>query len=184
MKVRNSKAPGIDGLINKFLKYSPTLVLENLTKFFNLVLSTSKVPTDWTIGLIQPINKGKGSPKDVDSYRGITLLSSIGKLFTSILNARIMNYMEVTGFLGDEQAGFRKGHSTLDHIFVLHTVIDLYLREKKRVFALLLITKRPLTSLIDSIFGVSWLHMILMVEFYKLSMLFIEMLSRVLLTMV
>ena len=45
-----------------------------------------------------------------------------------------MNYMEVTGFLGDEQAGFRKGHSTLDHIFVLHTVIDLYLREKKRVF--------------------------------------------------
>ncbi|KAJ8024120.1 hypothetical protein HOLleu_36756 [Holothuria leucospilota] len=135
-KLRNSKAPGIDGLINEFLKYSPTLVLENLTKFFNLVLSTSKVPTDWTIGLIQPIYKGKGSPKDVDNYRGITLLSSIGKLFTSILNDRIMNYMQVTGFLGDEQAGFRKGHSTLDHIFVLHTVIDLYLREKKRIFFL------------------------------------------------
>ena len=133
-KLKNGKAPGIDGVINEFLKNSPVAIVENITKFFNLVLSSGVVPRDWTIGLIQPIYKGKGSLKNADNYRGITLLSSIGKLFTSILNDRIKNYFDCTGFLGDEQAGFRKGHSTLDHIFVLHSVIDWYLSKKKRVY--------------------------------------------------
>ena len=34
-----------------------------------------------------------------------------------------------------EQAGFKKDHSTLDHIFVLKTVIDIYLSNKKRLYA-------------------------------------------------
>ena len=36
--------------------------------------------------------------------------------------------------LGKEQAGFRKGYSTIDHVFVLHPVIDLYQSVRKRVF--------------------------------------------------
>ena len=36
--------------------------------------------------------------------------------------------------MGDEQAGFRHDHSTLDHMFVLHSIVELYLHKKKRVY--------------------------------------------------
>ena len=43
------------------------------------------------------------------------------------------NYIEALWILGEDQAGFRSGYSTLDHIFVLHFVIDLYLFKTKRL---------------------------------------------------
>ena len=86
------------------------------------------------IGYISPIYKGKGSAEDPDNYRGITIVSCFGKLFTSILNQRICAFLEANNLLGSEQAGFRKGHSTLDHIFTLHCLIDVYLRKKKKLF--------------------------------------------------
>ena len=43
---------------------------------------------------------------DADNYRGITLLSWICKLFTSVVNSIITMYIESCGIIGDEQAGF------------------------------------------------------------------------------
>ena len=92
------------------------------------------MPTDWCIGIIVPLFKNKGSIDDPDNYRGITLLSCLGKLFTSAIDARLTAYLESTGVIGDEQAGFRKGFSTIDHVFVMHSLIDLYLAQKKRLY--------------------------------------------------
>ena len=36
--------------------------------------------------------------------------------------------------LGEEQAGFRKGYSTTDHVFVLHLIIELYKSVHERVY--------------------------------------------------
>ena len=58
----------------------------------------------------------KGNPSDPNNYRGITLLSCLRKLFTAVLNERLTSYLEDNNMIGDEQAGFRNGHSTLDHI--------------------------------------------------------------------
>jgi len=41
------------------------------------------------------IYKNKGDPGHPDSYRGITLVSSVGKGFTSILNSRLTKYMQI-----------------------------------------------------------------------------------------
>ena len=81
-----------------------------------------------------PLFKNKGSPNDPDNYRGITLLSCIGKLFTAAINLRLTNYVEQTGAIGDEQAGFRAGYSTVDHIFTLHAILDIYLHRKERLY--------------------------------------------------
>ena len=60
------------------------------------------------------------------------MLSCTCKLFTACLNTRLSNYVD-DDILGKEQAGFRKGYSTIDHVFVLHLVINLYQSVRKRV---------------------------------------------------
>ena len=117
-----------------FLKNSPTLFIRCVTKLFNLVLDSGIIPADWTIGIIRPLFKGKGSTDNPDNYRGITLLSCLGKLFTAVINHRLTLYIESQGSIGDEQAGFRSGHSTLDHIYVLKSIIEFYSFHHKRLY--------------------------------------------------
>ena len=70
--------------------------------------------------------KDSSPSDDPDNYRGITLLSCVGKLFTAVVNQRLTLYFEGKGLIGDEQAGFRSGHSTLDNIYVLNSIVELY----------------------------------------------------------
>ena len=133
-RLKNNKAAGIDLILNECLKNSSTSVVQAITKLFNVILDSGKVPSDWTIGLIKPIYKKRGSLNDPNNYRGISLLSCLGKLFTSIINDRLTSYFNDNNLIGQEQAGFRENHSTIDHIFVLHSVIDLYLSQKRRVY--------------------------------------------------
>ena len=100
--------------------------------FLKIVLNTGILPTDWCIGTIHPLYKNKSSVSDPDNYRGITLLRCTGKLFTTCLNHRLSSYADDT-IIGEEQAGFRKGYSTADHVFVLHLIIELYKSVYKRV---------------------------------------------------
>ena len=133
-KKKNGKSPGCDNIVNEFLKHSPPMLIEVITALFNVILLSGKVPSSWSIGIIIPIYKKKGSPNDPVNYRGITLLSCIGKLFTACINARLCRFLESSGVLGEEQAGFRSGYSTTDHIFVLHSLNDIYLSKRKRVY--------------------------------------------------
>ena len=133
-KLKNNKAHGVDNIINEFLKNCPPCVMSLVVKLFNLVLNTGFIPTNWCIGIIVPLYKNKGSVDDPDNYRGITLLSCLGKLFTAVIDSRLTAYLEKAGMLGDEQAGFRAGYSTIDHVFVLHCLIDLYLSQRKRLY--------------------------------------------------
>eukprot|EP00745_Piridium_sociabile_P028066 TRINITY_DN45105_c0_g1_i6.p1 TRINITY_DN45105_c0_g1~~TRINITY_DN45105_c0_g1_i6.p1 ORF type:complete len:171 (-),score=7.55 TRINITY_DN45105_c0_g1_i6:29-541(-) len=132
--LQNNKASGADAIINEFLKASCSKLLPIFQMLFNIILQSGKIPEIWSIGFVCPIYKGKGDPKDTDNYRGITILSCFGKLFTSILNQRINNFVELNNLLGQEQAGFRKGYSTMDHVFTLHCIIELYLQQKKKIY--------------------------------------------------
>ena len=97
-------------------------------------MDTGDIPEDWFAGLIIPIYKNKGSKDDANNYRGITLLSCLGKLFTSILNHRLTEFCEQNFILNEIQAGFRKGYSTADHVFVLKHLMDLFKSRNKKLF--------------------------------------------------
>ena len=139
-QLKLNKAPGIKCILNEFIIYAKDEIFEVLTTYFNLILSSGCIPDEWSIGIICPVFK-KGSPSDPENYRGISVLSCLGKLFTLLLNNRIMNFVESCGSLGNEQAGFRHNYSTLDHIITLKTVIDIYLDQRKK--ALLCLYRLP-----------------------------------------
>ena len=108
-ELQNNKSAGSDYIINEFLKNCPRDFVEQFVELFNLILRTGHVPEEWCIGLIVPIFKRKGSKFDVNNYRGITLLSCLGKLFSACINNRLTNFVENMNIIGEEQAAFSGG---------------------------------------------------------------------------
>lgn len=84
-KLKIGKAAGGDRVINEYIKSTVEIFLPVYVTLFNRILDTSVIPEDWLLGLIVPIYKNKGDVKDCNNYRGITLLSYLGKRFTNIL---------------------------------------------------------------------------------------------------
>ena len=132
--LKNNKSEGLDFVKNEYIKNCPISVVELIVNLFNLILRTGHVPHDWSIGLIVPIFKKKGSKFDPNNYRGITLLSCLGKLFTLCINSRLTKFLTDRAIIGEEQAAFREDYSTLDHVFVLNELVNLYLHKNKRMY--------------------------------------------------
>ncbi|VDI37957.1 Hypothetical predicted protein [Mytilus galloprovincialis] len=62
-----------------------------------------------------------GDVNDPNNYRGISLVSHVGKFFTSLLNTRLLQWSE--NVLTDAQFGFRPGFGTVDAVFALYSLI-------------------------------------------------------------
>ena len=75
-------------------------------------------------GIIHPIFKG-GDMYDPLNYRGITLVNVTCKIYSAVLNNRLLALAEESNVLNDEQNGFRKLRSCIDHMYVhvLYTTI-------------------------------------------------------------
>lgn len=132
--LKNNKSPSIfDNVLNEYFKYANNeLFLSLICQLFNIVLDSGIFPDVWSKGIIIPIYKNKGDKTDPNNYRGITILSCFGKLFTNIINNRLNHCLEDNNLLNEEQAGFRKKYSTIDHIFSLKLLVDFYLGAKKK----------------------------------------------------
>ena len=78
------------------------------------------IPESWLLGNILPIYKNKGDAQNPENYRPITLLSCLGKLFTRIMNNRLIKYADEYDVINDCQAGFRKGFSTAHNLFIIN----------------------------------------------------------------
>ena len=93
-----------------------------MTKIINHVWVLEELPTDWTRGIILPFWKNKGERLQCGNYRGITLLSIPGKLFTRVLLARALP--AIRSKRRPQQAGFMPNRSTIDHISALRLTIE------------------------------------------------------------
>ena len=132
--LNNNKAAGIDSIVNEHIKSTAEIMLPVYTKLFNLIFDSGVIPESWTVGIIKPIYKNKGDCKLPENYRPITLLSCFGKLFTSIINNRLQKYAERYNIINWTQAGFRKGYSTSDNLFLIKSLIDILQSQKKKLY--------------------------------------------------
>ncbi|KAK3089979.1 hypothetical protein FSP39_008169 [Pinctada imbricata] len=132
-KLKRDKSCAEDGLINEIFINSKITLVPVLCKLFNLIFDTGIFPEAWSSGCIVPIYK-KGNVNEPTNYRGITIISCLGKLFTSVLCNRILDWDREYNLITDAQFGFKPGHSTVDAIFVLQSLINRTLKKKGRLY--------------------------------------------------
>ena len=118
-----------------------------LLNFFNKVFDSGLVPTQWSISNFIPIYKQKGNKDDAANYRPITFLSCVVKIFTCVINNRLQSFSESHDKITQCQAGFRKGFSTIIHIFALNTLINLAQNKRKKLFCCLIDLKRAFDTI-------------------------------------
>ena len=104
-------------------------------KLFNSILKLGTMPRTRCGGLTTTIYKASGR-SDPANYRGICVSSCLGKLFCSILNQRLIDYVASLNILHKSQIGFLPNNRTADHVFTLRTMIDKYVHShNERTYA-------------------------------------------------
>ena len=89
-----------------------------LVRLFNVIFDSGNFPSIWTEGIIIPLFK-KGHANDANNNRGITLISCLEKIFTSVINNRLLKWSNENSIVTDAQFGFKPGYGTTDAIFSL-----------------------------------------------------------------
>ncbi|KAK6763374.1 hypothetical protein RB195_023902 [Necator americanus] len=106
-KMKNGKSGGDDGISAEMLKCLPPSGIREMTK------------------IIIPFHE-KLSVTDPRNYRGISLLRVMYKVLERIILDRLIKHREETTH--DEQAGFPPGQSTIDQVFIVRRVIEIWQR--------------------------------------------------------
>ena len=118
-KLKNGKTPGIDNVYNDILKKAiGTGFYKLLARAFTISLKLGFIPYAWKVAVLCMLIKPDKPPSQTSSYRPISLLSAIMKLFERVIEKRLRKHLEDNGFFSKYQSGFRpKSKSTNDHLF-------------------------------------------------------------------
>lgn len=119
--LKSNKAPGIDQIRNEEIKYGGLACKKEILDICNKIYETNEAPWQMTTNKIIPIYK-KGDPAEPSNYRGISLLSTITKIYNKLLLDRI--YDKVNEKLAQSQRGFRRNSSTIQAINTLRRILE------------------------------------------------------------
>ena len=130
--MHNWKAPGPDSLVAELLKIDESaepIVPERFHAILVKVWNGEEVPQQWKNATIKGLYK-ESDRSNYNNYRGISLLSYVGKVLLKIVANRLSDYCEAHVILPDEQCGFRPERSTVDMLFVVRRLQELARRRR------------------------------------------------------
>ncbi|GFS92520.1 probable RNA-directed DNA polymerase from transposon X-element [Trichonephila clavipes] len=109
----SKKAPGKDTITNKMLKNFPIKLILILTILVNKILKFHHFPSNWKEAIIFPIIKPGTNKNLPNSYRPISLLSTLSKLTEYIILNRLRKFINDNSLINPNQYGFTNKLSTL-----------------------------------------------------------------------
>ena len=108
-RMTSGKAPGSDGIPPDLLKQCKKELLPLLHDLLIKCWRKGSVPQDMKDSNIVTLYKNKGARNDCNNYRGISLLSVVGKLIARVILARLQ--LLADRIYPESQCGFRAGRS-------------------------------------------------------------------------
>ncbi|KAL4107900.1 hypothetical protein QTP88_018173 [Uroleucon formosanum] len=120
VKLANKKSPGYDLITNKILKNVTPKVLPYLASLYNSAMRFGTFPSSWKHAIIIPIHKPGKLAHSPSSYRPISLLSSLSKLYERILLNRLKSFTQI---IPKHQFGFKTHHPTCHQIQRISEII-------------------------------------------------------------
>ena len=110
-RLKRNNAPVNDNITADVLKDVGKPIVQMFTNMFNRCLSEGKLPNSWKHAYTKRVTA------DTKKYRPIRLLPITYKVFSQVILRRILHTLDQ--HQPREQAGFRSGFSTIDHIQVI-----------------------------------------------------------------
>ena len=129
--VNSKKAPGYDLITGRIMKELPRRGIVKLTHLINAAFRLHYVPMQWKVAEVIMIPKPGKPPNDKTSYRPISLLPMISKIFEKLLLRRLRPIIEERNLVPNHQFGFRNKHSTIDQVHRITNILEKALEEKR-----------------------------------------------------
>lgn len=148
------KAPGFDLITGEILKQLPKKGVVMLTYIFNAVFRLKHVPDIWKVAEVIMLPKPGKPLKHAKSYRPISLLPIISKLFEKLFLKRLSPLIEGNKLIPNHQFGFRQKHSTADQVHRIIDVIERCYEEKQVCSAIFL----DVAQAFDKVWHVGLIH--------------------------
>ena len=104
-------APGVDGISPKLIKLAKPILSPYLASLFHKCIQREIFPHDFKLAYVIPIPK-TSSPKFLDEFRPISLLSVFSKVFEKIFKVKFLDFLAKNNILTSSQFGFRENNST------------------------------------------------------------------------
>lgn len=132
------KSPGYDLITGKCLMELPQVGIDYLTYLFNAVLRLSFYPPQWKRATIIMLAKPGKPPEECKSYRPISLLPIVSKIFEKLFLHRLLPIIDKSNTIPQHQFGFRQKHSTVEQVHRLVQEINHNFETKKYCSAVFL----------------------------------------------
>ncbi|BHF64176.1 hypothetical protein SprV_0200717500 [Sparganum proliferum] len=118
-QLSSGKASGSDAIPAEVYKHGGPQLMDHLTALLQEMWRQGEVPQDFKDATTVHLYKRKRNHQLCDSHQGISLLSTVGKIFALILINRLNNHLEQC-LLPESQRGFRRHRGTTGMIFAAH----------------------------------------------------------------
>ena len=136
MKLNRGKAPGPDLVTAEHLIYGGDVIVSCLTKIFNLMREHEYIPISFRRGTQIPLYKGKNTCSlNPSNYRGITLLSTLNKVYEIVLWQRMEHWWTENKVICGLQGAGKKGFSCLHSSLMLQETLATSMEENQRCFS-------------------------------------------------
>ena len=112
--------------------------MKALTIVLNQMSNRSYLPSMWKFAVTVPLLKPGKEAKDLTSYRPISLVSNVSKIWEKVIAAKLEQWMDDNNLIQKLQFGFVKGLSSTHALSSLGSFITKSLQRKKPIIAVAL----------------------------------------------